>query len=65
MAKISKKAAKAAVNAKIQSAVYGFVIPIMVIPKLFAALELAIGAGVPAEDLKKIVGGYPGVRESV
>ena len=60
-----KLSAKRIAEARISRAIIGFQIPMMAIPKLYKALELAVGAGVPDEDLKKIVGGFPGVRESV
>jgi hypothetical protein len=62
------KAEKLAANftaIRIQRAVYGFQIPMLSIPKLYTALEAATDAGKTDEELKSIVAGYPGVKESV
>ena len=50
--------------AKIQSAVYGFIIPMMSIPALYKALEQAVEAGKSSDDLKAIVAAFPGVEVS-
>ncbi len=58
MAKLSKKAIESAVN----GAVVGFRIPMMSIPAIGNALRAAIMEGKSAEELKAIVGNYPGVE---
>jgi hypothetical protein len=63
--KLSKKAVEAAIAARIQRAVTGFVIPMMSIPQISNALKAAIAAGNPDERLKQIVAAFPGVTESV
>ena len=55
------KAAKKIATARIQSAVYGFVIPMLSIPKLYKALESAVAEGKSDADLKAIVAAFPGV----
>ena len=64
-AKPKKLSAKKIMEARINRAVVGFVIPMMSIPKMCKALEEAIAAGWSDEELKNIVAGYPGVKESV
>jgi len=63
--KLSAKQQKAAVAARIQNSVYGFVIPMMSIPKLYRLQEEAIAAGKSDAELKAIVAAFPGVQESV
>lgn len=53
--------AKKMTKARIQSAVYGFVIPMMSIPKLYKALEAAVAEGKSQDDLKALVAAFPGV----
>ena len=60
--KLSKKAVKAAIDARINRAVVGFRIPMMSIPKLSAALERAIAAERSDMELKMIVAEFPGVE---
>jgi len=62
--KLSKKAIKALVVARIQRAVVGFIIPMMSIPKLYSALEAAVASGGSDADLKAVVAGFPGVVAS-
>jgi hypothetical protein len=61
--KLSKKL-MAERKARIQNAVYGFRIPMMSMPKLYAALEAAVAAGKPDADLKAVVAVFPGVEVS-
>ena len=68
MTRQASKAKKLAANytaIRIQRAVYGFQIPMLSIPKLYTAMEAAAGAGKTDEELKSIVAGWPGVKESV
>ena len=60
--KLSKKAIEAAINARVQRAVTGFLIPMMSIPKLSAALKAAIAAEASDMELKIIVAEFPGVE---
>jgi hypothetical protein len=62
--KLSKKAIKALVVARIQRAVVGFIIPMMSIPKLYGALEAVVASGGSDADLKAVVAGFPGVVAS-
>jgi len=62
--KLSKKAIKALIEARIQSAVCGFIIPMMSIPKLYGLLEAAVDQGKPDEELKAIVAAFPGAMPS-
>lgn len=64
MKKLSKKQIEAAINARVQRAVCGFIIPMMSIPKLSASLKAAIAAGGSDADLKAVVAGFPGVVAS-
>lgn len=50
--------------ARIQSAVYGFQIPMMSIPALYRAMEAAVVAGKSQEELRAVVAAFPGVKES-
>ena len=59
--KLSKKA-QAEIAARIQRSVYGFIIPMMSIPKLYRAQEAAIAEGKSDEELKAIVAAFPGVE---
>ena len=63
--KLSKKAAKAIVAARIQNSVYGFIIPMMSIPALYKLQEAAVAAGKSDADLKAIVAAFPGVEVSI
>ena len=56
---------KRVAEARISRAIVGFQIPMMSIPKLYKALEEAIAAGLSDADLKAVVAGFPGVKESV
>ena len=62
--KLSKKAIEAAINARVQRAVTGFLIPMMSIPKLSAVLKQAIAAGQSDEELKAVVAAFPGIEPS-
>jgi formylmethanofuran:tetrahydromethanopterin formyltransferase len=62
--KLSKRAIEAAIDARIQRAVTGFIIPMMSIPKLSAALKAAIAAGQADEELKAVVAEFPGIVPS-
>jgi hypothetical protein len=62
--KLSPKQQKAAVAARIQNSIYGFIIPMMSIPKLYKLQEEAIAAGKSDEELKAIVAAFPGVEAS-
>jgi len=62
--KLSKKM-KAMSDARISKAIGGFVIPMMEIPKLYSKLELGVEFGFSDEELKNIVAGWSGVKESV
>ena len=64
MKKLSKKAIEAAINARVQRAVVGFLIPMMSIPKLSAELKAAIAEGKSDEELKAVVAAFPGVTPS-
>jgi formylmethanofuran:tetrahydromethanopterin formyltransferase len=44
--------------------VTGFIIPMMSIPKLSAALKAAIAAGQADEELKAVVASFPGIVPS-
>lgn len=57
------KAQKAAA-ARIQSAVSGFIIPMMSIVTLYREMEAAVAAGKSDADLKAIVAAFPGVEAS-
>ena len=59
-----KKLSKKAIAARIQSAVVGFRIPMMSIPKLYARLEHAVRSEMSDEYLKSIVAEFPGVEEA-
>lgn len=48
-------------QARIQHAIYGFMIPVASIHKLSGVLAEAIVAGRSDDELKSIVAGYPGV----
>jgi hypothetical protein len=62
--KLSKKQLKAMVAARIQNAVFGFIIPMMSIPKLYRQMEEAVAAGKSDEELKAVVAAFPGVELS-
>lgn len=62
MARQSKAQKLAAM--RIQSAVYGFVIPMLSIPPLYRKMEAALAAGASQEELKAVVAAFPGVEES-
>jgi hypothetical protein len=62
--KLSKKAVQAAIDARIQRAITGFIIPMMSIPKLYKALKEAVAAGLSDADLKAVVAGFPGIVPS-
>ena len=62
-AKPKKMSAKKIMEARVNRAVVGFVIPMMSIPKMCKALEEAIAAGWSDEELKSIVASYSGWRE--
>ena len=62
--KLSKKAIKELIAARIQRSVVGFQIPMTSIVKLYAALEEAVAGGKTDEDLKAIVASFPGVTAS-
>ena len=55
---------KAAKKARIQNAVYGFVIPMMAIPKLYKMLEQAVESDWTDAEMKAIVAQFPGVEAS-
>lgn len=57
--------AKRLVDARIQRAITGFLIPMMTIPKMYKAMEAGIAAGLTDEELKAIVAATPGVEPSV
>ena len=59
-----KLSAKKLAEARIQGAVNGFQIPMMSIPALYTALELAVEAGETDEQLKAVVAAFPGVQEA-
>jgi hypothetical protein len=61
---MAKKLSKAAVAAKIQSAVYGVSIPMMSIPALYKYLEALVAAGVSEEGLKLAVSSFLKPKES-
>jgi hypothetical protein len=63
MKKRKTKADKIA-TARIQSAIYGYQIPMMSIPPLYRAMEAAVAAGKTQEELRAVVAGFPGVKES-
>jgi hypothetical protein len=63
-AKAAKKQAEAAIKARIQRSVVGFLIPMMSIPKLYKLQEAAIAEGKSDEELKAIVAAFPGVMEA-
>lgn len=52
---MSKKKAQAIIDARIQSAVNGFIIPMMAITKLYKVLESAIAEGKSDAELKALV----------
>lgn len=60
--KLSAKAVKALVAARVQKAVNGFRIPMMSIPALGKAVEAAIAEGKSDEELKAVVAAFPGVE---
>ena len=60
--KLSKKAVEAAINARVQRATVGFLIPMLSIPKLSALLKAAIADGKSDEELKAILAAFPGVE---
>jgi hypothetical protein len=60
--KLSPKQQKAAIAARIQNSVYGFLIPMMSIPKLYKLQEEAVAAGASDADLKALVSSFPGVE---
>lgn len=62
--KLSKKAAKELVAARIQRAVVGFQIPMTSITKLYKQMEDAVAAGKSDEYLKIVVAEFPGVVAS-
>jgi hypothetical protein len=62
--KLSEKKLKAMVAARIQSAVYGFLIPMTSIPALYRQMEAKVAAGGSDEELKAVVAAYPGVEPS-
>jgi hypothetical protein len=62
--KLSKKAIEAAINARVQRATVGFLIPMLSIPKLSAVLKAAIAEGKSDEELKAILAAFPGVEPS-
>jgi hypothetical protein len=62
--KLSKKAVEAAINARVQRAVTGYLIPFLSIPKLSAVLKAAIAEGKADEELKAIVAAFPGITPS-
>ena len=64
MAKKKSKAVEAAINARIQRAVTGFVIPMMSIPLLSRMLKDEIAAEASDADLKAIVAAFPGIVPS-
>jgi Pyruvate/2-oxoacid:ferredoxin oxidoreductase gamma subunit len=59
-----KMSAKKIMEARINRAVVGFVIPMMAIPKMCKAMEEAIAAGFSDDEIKSIVATWPGVVES-
>lgn len=59
-----KQKRKSPYAARIQNAVYGFVIPMMSIPALYAAMEKACEAGKSDAELVALVAAYPGVYTS-
>lgn len=63
--KLSAKQQKALIAARIQNSVYGFLIPMMSIPKLYKLQEEAVAAGASDEELKAVVAAFPGVELSV
>jgi hypothetical protein len=62
---VAKKLSKKAVAAKIQSAIYGFQIPMMSIPKLYKYLEALVAADVSEEGLKLAVASFLKPKESM
>ena len=59
---VAKKLTKKMIEARIQSAVTGFRIPMLSIPKLHARLEHAVKSEMTDEYLKTIVAEWPGVE---
>jgi hypothetical protein len=62
--KLSAKKLKQMVAARIQNAVFGFIIPMSSIPKLYRQMEEAVAAGASDEELKAVVAAFPGVEAS-
>jgi hypothetical protein len=62
--KLSKKAVEKMVAARIQNAVFGFIIPMMSIPKLYKQMEAAVASGGSDAELKMVVASFPGVELS-
>lgn len=50
------------VDARLQRAVCGFMIPMLAIPNLYRAMELAVEQGKTDADLKALVKAFPGVE---
>ena len=65
MAKSAKRQAQAQIDTRVNRAVVGFQIPLMAIPPISKALRAAIEAGKTDEELKQVVGAFPGVTESM
>jgi hypothetical protein len=55
---------KAQKKARIQNAVYGFVIPMRSIPQLYKMLEQAVESDWTDAEMKSIVAQFPGVEAS-
>jgi hypothetical protein len=62
--KKTKSRAEQITETRIQSAVCGFRIPMMSIPALYDALEIAVASGSSDADLKGIVFRFPGVEDA-
>ena len=57
-----KTKAQKVVEARVNKAVGGFRIPMMSIPKMYAAMEAAIAAGADDAAVKAVVASWPGVE---